>query len=89
MALSDFVENEAELAPLGEGDVRVKVEYLSFDPSQKGQLENIAGYSRGHGVGDVMPARGFMPPDANIYVAGHTGLVRRCGQGTDDARARR
>jgi NADPH-dependent curcumin reductase CurA len=56
---SDFLENEAVLKPLEAGQVRIRTEYLSFDPSQKGQLESIAGYSRGHGVGDVMPARGI------------------------------
>ncbi|NIP15025.1 MAG: zinc-binding dehydrogenase [Pseudomonadales bacterium] len=59
LALTDFVESEAELDPLEDGDVRVKVEYLSFDPSQKGQLENIAGYSRGGATGEVMYARGI------------------------------
>ncbi len=59
LVLSDFKANEAELTPLGDGQVRVRVEYLSFDPSQKGQMENIAGYTSGAEVGQVMSARGI------------------------------
>ncbi|MFP6837763.1 MAG: hypothetical protein VB948_16835, partial [Pseudomonadales bacterium] len=59
MELSDFKMNEAELIPLEDGEVRVKVEYLSFEPSQKGQLENISGYSSGAELGGVMNARGM------------------------------
>ncbi len=59
LSLDDFTLHEAELARLGPGQVRVKVEYLGFDPSQKGQMENIAGYSRGAAAGDVMGARGI------------------------------
>jgi NADPH-dependent curcumin reductase CurA len=59
IAMSDFLERSAELAPLGDGQVRVRVEWLSFDPSQKAQLENVSGYAKGHEVGDVMYARGI------------------------------
>lgn len=55
----DFKYNEEDLNPLGGGEVRTKVEYLSFDPSQKGQLENVSGYSSGNDLGNVMPARGI------------------------------
>jgi NADPH-dependent curcumin reductase CurA len=57
--LSDFQLNEAELEPIGDGEVRVKVDYLSFEPSQKGQLENISGYASGNKLGDVMTGRGI------------------------------
>ena len=59
LEVSDFVLNEAEIAPLEDGEVRVKVEILSFEPSQKGQLENIAGYSSGGVIGAVMTGRGI------------------------------
>ncbi len=59
LELTDFKRHEAELQPLGEGEVRVKVECLSFEPSQKGQLEVIAGYSAGGTMGEVMGARGI------------------------------
>ncbi len=58
LELSDFKENVAELKPLDDGEVRVRVEVLSFEPSQKGQLEVIAGYSAGATMGEVMGARG-------------------------------
>jgi NADPH-dependent curcumin reductase CurA len=57
--LSDFVHHSAELPKLAAGQMRVKVECLSFDPSQKAQMENVAGYSRGAEVGGVMSARGI------------------------------
>ncbi len=59
VALSDFTHNEVDLAPLVDGAVRVRTRWLSFDPSQKGQMENIAGYAGGNTVGDVMVARGI------------------------------
>ena len=59
VALSDFQLHEAKLEPVGDGEVRIKVEYLSFEPSQKGQLENISGYSSGNKLGDVMIGRGI------------------------------
>ena len=59
LELTDFKYNEAEVVPLGKGEVRVKVECLSFEPSQKGQIEVIAGYSSGTAIGDVMGARGI------------------------------
>ena len=59
LALSDFKAHESELQPLSAGQVRVRSEYLSFDPSQKGQMENIRGYTSGAEVGKVMSARGI------------------------------
>ena len=59
LTVADFKANEAQVAPLNAGQVRVRVEYLSFDPSQKGQMENIAGYTSGAAVGQVMSARGI------------------------------
>lgn len=58
LELTDFKEHVAELVPLNDGEVRVKVEVLSFEPSQKGQLEVIQGYSAGATLGEVMAARG-------------------------------
>ena len=59
LELEDFVHNEAELAALADGEVRVRVEYLSFDPSQKGQMENVAGYASGNELGSVMTSGGI------------------------------
>ena len=59
ITVEDFLYHEASLHTLDEGQVRTKVEYLSFDPSQKGQLENVSGYAAGNDLGNVMPARGI------------------------------
>ena len=59
LALTDFTAHEAAMQPLAAGQVRVRSEYLSFDPSQKGQMENIRGYTSGAEVGNVMSARGI------------------------------
>jgi NADPH-dependent curcumin reductase CurA len=58
VTVDDFVEHAVELDELGANQVRVKVELLSFDPSQKGQMENI-GYAAATGLGQVMTARGI------------------------------
>lgn len=47
LALSDFKAHAAELAPLSAGQVRVRGEYLSFDPSQKGRMEARTDPQRG------------------------------------------
>jgi NADPH-dependent curcumin reductase CurA len=57
--LNDFRESSVELGVLGEDQVRVRTEWLSFDPSQKAQLENVSGYAKGNELGDVMYARGI------------------------------
>ena len=59
LAITDFKAHETGLQPLAAGQVRVRSEYLSFDPSQKGQMENIRGYTSGAEVGMVMSARGI------------------------------
>ena len=58
LAATDFKYNEAAPGILEAGDVRVRVETLGFDPSQKGQLENVSGYASGNDIGMVMMARG-------------------------------
>ena len=55
---SDFLLTETELEPLAAGSVRVRTEILGFDPSQKGQMENI-GYAKATSLGQVMTARGI------------------------------
>jgi len=51
----DFLRAEEVLSPLGVDEIRVKVDYLSFDPSLKGQMENI-GYAAKTSMGEVMRA---------------------------------
>ena len=55
---SDFKRQTIELSPLEAGRARVKVEVLGFDPSMKGQMENI-GYAAATSQGDVMGASGI------------------------------
>ncbi len=55
----DFKAHESALAPLADGQLRARVEWLGFDPSQKGQMENISGYTSGAKAGQVMSARGI------------------------------
>jgi len=59
MALDDFVAGEADVVAPEEGQVLVRVETLGFDPAMKGQMENIAGYSSGSEVGNVMSGSGI------------------------------
>jgi len=59
LTLADFKAHEAEHEPLAEGDVRVYVEYRGIEPAQKGYMENIAGYTSGAQVGQVMSASGI------------------------------
>jgi len=40
------------------GEALVRILYLSFDPAQKGWMENIGGYAAATEIGDVMRARG-------------------------------
>jgi NADPH-dependent curcumin reductase CurA len=54
----DFLKQVVSLDELSSGEVRVRVELLSFDPSQKGQMENI-GYAAATEVGQVMRATGI------------------------------
>ena len=58
ITLDDFLLDEEKMRPLNNGEFRVRVEYLSFDPSQKGWMENV-GYAEATAQGDVMPARGI------------------------------
>jgi NADPH-dependent curcumin reductase CurA len=55
---SDFRQQSVELAPLDADHARVRVEVLGFDPSMKGQMENI-GYAAATHQGDVMGANGI------------------------------
>jgi NADPH-dependent curcumin reductase CurA len=55
---SDFRQQSVELAPLEADQVRIGVEVLGFDPSMKGQMENI-GYAAATHQGDVMGANGI------------------------------
>lgn len=77
----DFKWTASDVGEPGEGEVLVKIEYLSFDPALKGWMENIGGYvapteigevMRGSGLGEVVSSR---HPD---YAAGDkvSGMLR-------------
>lgn len=50
----DFKLAETELASPGEGEMLLKTLFLSFDPAQKGWMENIADYVAPMAIGEVM-----------------------------------
>src|SRR4051812_50224558 len=49
---------EEALAPLAEGEVRVKVLYLSLDPAMRGWMNEGKSYIRPVAIGEVMRAGG-------------------------------
>lgn len=50
----DFKLVETQVPDPGEGEVLLETRYLSFDPAQKGWMENIADYVAPMEIGDVM-----------------------------------
>jgi NADPH-dependent curcumin reductase CurA len=56
LAETDFAWREGEVVSPGEGEVVVRIAYLSFDPAQKGWMENVADYVDATEIGQVMPA---------------------------------
>ncbi|MEM6545714.1 MAG: NADP-dependent oxidoreductase, partial [Pseudomonadota bacterium] len=50
----DFQLVEIELKDPGAGEMLLATRYLSFDPAQKGWMENIADYVAPMAIGDVM-----------------------------------
>lgn len=71
---SDFKLVTVEQRQPAEGEVMLRTLYLSFDPAQKGWMENLGGYvaptnigdvMRGYGIGQVVAskAEGFSPGD--------------------------
>ncbi len=53
---SDFEFREAPLAPLAEDEARVRVLWLSFDPAQRGWLNDVPGYVPPVQIGEAMRA---------------------------------
>jgi len=53
---SDFAFGEAPLPPVGTGEVLVRVLYLSFDPTQRGWMEDRPSYLPPVAIGEVMRA---------------------------------
>jgi NADPH-dependent curcumin reductase CurA len=59
IADDDFTLVEAECPIPGPGQVLLKLRWLSFDPAQKGWMENYADYAAPMAIGDVMRASGI------------------------------
>jgi NADPH-dependent curcumin reductase CurA len=55
---TDFEYREVPVPAPGEGEVLIRTEYLSLDPSMRGQMENRADYVAPLQIGDVMRAGG-------------------------------
>jgi NADPH-dependent curcumin reductase CurA len=56
--VSDWQQTEEPLAPLNEGEVRVRVLYLSLDPAMRGWMNEGKSYIRPVAIGEVMRAGG-------------------------------
>jgi len=56
---SDFRWAETPLREPNEGEVVLRHSHLSFDPAQKGWMENIGGYVAPTEIGEVMPGSGL------------------------------
>ena len=55
----DWELKEAELPPVGDGEMLLKVHWLGFDPAQKGWMENVADYVAPMAIGEVMRGSGI------------------------------
>lgn len=55
LKLSDFRRDDDETPQPKDGEVLVKVSYLSVDPAQKSIMENISTYADATNAGDVVP----------------------------------
>ncbi len=55
----DFQWVETPVREPGDGEVVLRHSHISFDPAQKGWMENIGGYVAPTQIGDVMPGSGL------------------------------
>jgi NADPH-dependent curcumin reductase len=60
VSAADFELREAPLAPLAEGEARLRILWLSFDPAQRGWINESPGYVAAVEIGAPMRA-GAMP----------------------------
>jgi NADPH-dependent curcumin reductase CurA len=67
----DFKWVETPVREPGEGEVLVRTLYLSFDPAQKGWMENIGGYVAPTEIGEVMRGSGV----GEVVASGAPGLA--------------
>lgn len=89
---SDWEQASAPLAPLNEGEIRVKVLYLSLDPAMRGWMNEGKSYIRPVAIGEVMRAGGVGVVVASTsprfavgdHVAGGTGVQQYWTGAADD-----
>ena len=55
---SDLAAHQGEIPSPEDGEVLVQVQYISLDPSMRGQMQAAVAYSAALQIGDVMRARG-------------------------------
>jgi NADPH-dependent curcumin reductase CurA len=68
---SDWDYTEAPVAEPGDGEVLVKVLYLSLDPAMRGWMNDARSYMPPVGIGEVMRAGGA----GQVVASGHAGFV--------------
>src|SRR5688572_15027317 len=77
----NFELKDFELAPLGEGEIRVRNRWLSVDPYMRGRMNDVKSYVppfvvgaplEGGAVGEVVEskAEGFAPGETVMHMAG-------------------
>lgn len=93
---SDFSYGESPVPEIGDGEVLIKTQYISLDPSMRGQMENRADYVAPLEIGDVMRAGGVGVVEASndpsievgTLVSGTFGMQDYCVGNGSDARFR-
>ncbi|MHA4870611.1 NADP-dependent oxidoreductase [Duganella sp. PWIR1] len=89
---SDWQQAEEPLRPLADGEIRVKVLYLSLDPAMRGWMNEGKSYIRPVAIGEVMRAGGVgvviesQSPKFAVgdHVSGGTGVQRYWTGPADD-----
>jgi NADPH-dependent curcumin reductase CurA len=91
---TDWQQTDEPLAPLQDGEVRVRVLYLSLDPAMRGWMNEGKSYIRPVAIGDVMRAGGIgvveASNSAHVAVGDHlSGIfgVQQYWTGPVDAKA--
>ena len=92
---SDWQQVEEPLSELADGEIRIKVLYLSLDPAMRGWMNDSKSYIRPVGIGEVMRAGGVgivvasKSPKYVVgdYVQGGTGVQRYWTGAGDDKHA--
>src|SRR3954465_7254730 len=92
---SDFAYEEPDVPPLGDGEVLVKVLYLSLDPAMRGWMNEGKSYIRPVAIGEGMRAGGVgggvesKSPKFAVgeHVSGGTGVQRYWIGAADDKSA--